>query len=105
MVTKKAPKQYGSSDRKADPAKPQATAEEVDEFHRNSDVDLRPEAQHHTIGPQPNQAAAGNHKHDGGDSELLLTGMTISGSRASDAWRLSVNAILVRLGATDSSTP
>lgn len=101
----KAPKQYGTSDRKAEPNKPAPTATEVDEFHRNSDVDLRPEAQHHTLGPLPNQAASGNHKHDGGDSELLLVGTTISGSRASDAWRLSVNAILVRLGATDSTTP
>jgi len=34
----------------------------------------------------------------------LLLNETISGSRATDAWRLSVNAILVRLGATDNST-
>lgn len=101
----KAPKQYGTSDRKVQTERPEASAAEVDEFHRNSDVDLRRESQHHTLGPQPNQAAPGDHKHDGGDSEKLLTGMTISGSRASDAWRISVNNILVRLGATDSSTP
>lgn len=76
----------------------------VDDFHTNSDVDLRSESQHHTLGPGPNQAASGTHRHDGGDSELLLDGMTITGSRGSDAWRLSVNAILVRLGATDAST-
>ena len=76
----------------------------VDDFHTNSDLDLRPESQHHSLGPGPNQAAAGSHKHDGGDSPLLLEGHTISGSRGSDAWRLSINAILVRLGATDSST-
>jgi hypothetical protein len=35
---------------------------------------------------------------------LLLEGLTISGSRGSDTWRLSVNALLVRLGATDSSS-
>lgn len=105
MASPRGPKQYGSSEREVKQEKRDATSEEVDEFHRNSDVDLRREAQHHTLGPQPNQASPGDHIHDGGDSAKLLTGMTISGSRASDAWRLSVNAILVRLGATDSSTP
>jgi hypothetical protein len=57
------------------------------------------------LGPSPTQAAPGNHTHDGGDSSLLLEGETISGSRATDAWRISVNAILVRLGAVDNSTP
>lgn len=101
----KQPKQYGTSERKVEQEKRKATSEEVDEFHENSDLDLRAESQHHTLGAGPNQASPGPHKHDGGDSELLLTGMTISGSRASDAYRLSINAILVRLGATDSSTP
>jgi hypothetical protein len=76
----------------------------VDDFHENSDLNARAESQHHTLGPGPTQASPGNHKHDGGDSTLLLEGETITGSRASDAWRLSVNAILVRLGASDSST-
>lgn len=85
-----------------EPIKP--SSQVVDDFHTNSDVDLRSESQHHTLGPGPNQSAAGSHKHDGGDSALLLEGLTISGSRASDAYRLSINALLVRLGATDSST-
>ena len=76
----------------------------VDDFHENSDLDARAESQHHTLGPSPTQAAPGNHKHDGGDSALLLEGETIAGSRSSDAWRISVNAILVRLGAIDNST-
>jgi hypothetical protein len=76
----------------------------VDDFHENSDLDARAEAQHHTLGPGPTQAAPGNHTHDGGDSALLLEGQTISGSRSTDAWRISVNAILVRLGAVDNST-
>jgi hypothetical protein len=81
------------------------TAQQVEELHTNSDVDGRREAQHHTLGPSPTQASPGDHRHDGGDSSLLLEGLTISGSRGSDAWRLSVNQILVRLGATDASTP
>jgi len=83
---------------------PKPPAQAVDDFHTNSDVDARAESQHHTLGPNPTQASPGNHTHDGGDSELLLLNETISGSRATDAWRQSVNAILVRLGATDNST-
>ncbi len=84
---------------------PKPPAQTVEDFHTNSDLDARPEAQHHTLGPNPNQASPGDHTHDGGDSALILDGEVISGSRASDAWRISVNAILVRLGASDGSTP
>jgi len=83
---------------------PKPSAQAVEDFHENSDLDSRPEAQHHTLGAGPGQSSPGDHIHDGGDSELLLLSETISGSRATDAWRLSVNAILVRLGATDNST-
>ena len=83
---------------------PKPPAQAVEDFHTNSDVDARAEAQHHTLGPGPNQASPGDHTHDGGDSAFLLEGEIISGSRATDAWRLSVNAILVRLGASDQST-
>lgn len=83
---------------------PRPSAEEVEDFHTNADTDTRAEAAHHTLGPGPTQAAPGSHIHDGGDSALLLEGMTISGDRTTDAWRLSINALLVRLGATDSST-
>jgi hypothetical protein len=83
---------------------PKPSAQAVEDFHENSDLDSRTEAQHHTLGAGPGQASPGDHTHDGGDSELLLSGETISGSRATDAWRLSVNAILVRLGASNDST-
>ena len=98
-------KQYGMSARKVNPAAtPKPTTEEVDDFHTNSDVDLRAESQHHTLGSSPSQAAPGNHNHDGGNSALILEGYQITGSRATDAWRLSINALLVRLGAEDNST-
>ena len=80
-------------------------ARKVEEFHANADTDTRVESLHHTLGPSPSQAAPGDHIHDGGTSAQLLVGSTISGSRASDAYRLSLNAILVKLGAVDSSTP
>lgn len=84
---------------------PYPPAEEVERFHTNSDVNTRREALHHTLGSSSFQASPGDHTHDGSDSRPILEGVTISGSRATDAWRLSVNAALVRLGATDSSTP
>ena len=83
---------------------PKPPAQAVEDFHTNSDSDARAESQHHTLGPSPSQASPGDHTHDGGDSALILEGEVISGSRASDAWRISVNAILVRLGAIDNST-
>ena len=98
-------KQYGTSANKSDPTKAsKPTTEEVEDFHTNSDVDLRAEAQHHTLGPAPSQASPGNHNHDGGSSPLILDGYAITGSRGSDAWRLSVNALLVRLGADDNTS-
>jgi hypothetical protein len=98
-------KQYGVSEGKTNPAKAQKpTTEEVESFHTNSDVDLRAEAQHHTLGPAPAQAAPGNHNHDGGSSALILDGYAITGSRGTDAWRQSVNALLVRLGADNNTT-
>lgn len=78
----------------------------VKDLHTNADTDGSPKALHHTLGPGANQAAAGNHTHDGGGSAIVspLEGTTITGSRATDAWRTSVMAALVRLGATDGSS-
>ena len=82
------------------------SAREVDEIHRNSDVDRRPEAQHHTLGYGPNQASPGDHNHRDGKSAKILDGITITGSKAgSNATLLgSVVAALVALGAKDSTT-
>ena len=86
--------------------KEKPTPKEVLDFHTHSDLDGSPKAQHHTLGPGPNQAAAGDHSHDGGSSKVLfpLDGVTITGSRATDAWRISVMAALSALGATDTTT-
>lgn len=80
------------------------TAEEVEDFHTNADVDTRIESIHHTLGPGATQAAPGNHLHDGGTSPLLLTGFTLTGSRGGNTALVSIIACLVRLGATDSTT-
>lgn len=84
---------------------PVPSAEEVERAHTNSDLNSRKEAQHHSLGPGEFQASPGPHTHRGGDSVPLLSGITISGSRTTDAWRISVNQALVALGATDTSTP
>lgn len=108
MASKNPPKreirQYGGG-AKARAAVPGApTADQVDEFHRNSDLDVRKEAQHHTVGPGPAQAASGDHRHRGGDSLPLLDDMTITGSVSDGTALPSIIACLVALGAQDSST-
>lgn len=45
--------------------------DQVNEFHRYSDQDTSPEAQHHSLGVDPNQASPGNHTHDGKNSPLI----------------------------------
>jgi hypothetical protein len=84
---------------------PYPTAELVEQFHTNSDVNSRREAQHHTLGVGEFQASPGPHTHRGGDSVPLLTGVTLSGSRGGNVALLSVIQALVALGATDSTTP
>jgi hypothetical protein len=108
MASQNPPKSYGSTQTQAKDVlkpNPKPDAQTVDDFHANADTDTRGESLHHTLGPSPTQASPGDHLHDGGTSPLLLSGSTISGSRASDAYRLSINQILVKLGATDASTP
>jgi hypothetical protein len=48
-----------------------ASAGDVNDFHSNSDVDKSTLSQHHTLGPQPNQASAGDHNHDGRNTRRI----------------------------------
>jgi len=81
------------------------SAENVARLHQNADTDLQKESIHHTLGPRPTQAAAGDHTHDGSNSVQLLSGQTIIGARSSSrAIMPSIIAALVRLGAIDQST-
>lgn len=43
----------------------------IDEAHLRSDKDGSAKALHHTLGSGSNQAAPGNHSHDGGESTIL----------------------------------
>lgn len=47
------------------------SAQEVNDFHLNSDRDSSATAQHHTLGTSPNQASPGNHNHDGKNSKRI----------------------------------
>lgn len=91
---------------KLDPIEKKAspTAKEVNEFHENDDVDGSPKAHHHSLGANANQASPGNHTHDGGSSQQLLAGVTLTGSKGGNAALASVVAALVVLGATDATT-
>lgn len=97
-------KQYGGGQTQkltqGDP--PQAS--DVEHFHTNADADVRPEALHHTLGGNPNQASPGNHNHDGGTSALLLDGIVLTGSKTDGTALNSVISALVRLGAKDQTT-
>lgn len=57
-------------------------AKEVNEFHQKDDLDSSHRAHHHTLGFGPNQAAPGNHTHDGVTSPPIppenLTGVVKS---------------------------
>lgn len=81
-----------------------ADATQVDDFHDQSDLDTRSESQHHTLGSRQNQAAPGNHNHDGGTSQPLWAGNAITGSRGGNMALASVISLLVQKGATDSTT-
>lgn len=83
-----------------------ADARTVLGFHRNSDLDSRPEAQHHTLGKGRNQAAEGGHLHDGQTSNVLLSA-TITGSRANNMASIMDQLLteLSKLGITNATTP
>lgn len=85
--------------------KPPST-DQVNKFHEKADKDASQEALHHSLGGAHNQAAAGDHTHDGGNSALLLTNITFTGSRTTVANIIpQLIAAFVQLGATDSTTP
>ena len=74
--------------------------EAVAKFHTNADTDSSRTALHHTLGPGANQAAKGNHTHDGNDSPQLLSGTSISGASTEVVLDNVVKA-LIKLGAQD----
>lgn len=78
----------------------------VNGFHARSDVDSAQTAQHHTIGIGHNQAAAGDHVHDGSSSRKVGTGLTlvISGAKGGNAALASLIAALQQVIEIEDNT-
>lgn len=81
------------------------TSVEVNRLHAKSDVDASPVAQHHTLGIKHNQAATGDHVHDGVGSRRLMEDITISGSKGGNlALADLITKLADALGFTDATT-
>lgn len=81
---------------------------EVNTYHTRSDVDSSTLAQHHTLGIGHNQAATGDHVHDGLSSRKIGTGLgaTVTGSRGGNAALASlINELKKVMDLTDGTTP
>lgn len=87
--------------------KEKPSAKELTDFHTHDDVDGSQKAHHHTLGSGHNQAAPGDHSHDGGSSAKIapLEGFTLTGSRGGNAAVASIVDALELLGAVDGTTP
>lgn len=81
------------------------TADQVADLHRNADTDKTAKSIHHTLGGTRNQAAPGDHIHDGGTSGYLWEGVTVTGSRTSGAALTSLLGFLATQGLKDGTTP
>ena len=74
------------------------------DMHKYADTDSSRDALHHTLGGGPNQAAPGDHNHDGANSSFLFNGVTISGSRTNGAALQQLLDALTKLGLTNNSS-
>jgi len=86
----------------------ETTPQDVAKFHSRDDSDTGIQAHHHTIGIRRNQAAAGNHNHDGSSGKKLGEGLalTVSGSRSSGAALASlISQLKLIMELTDNTTP
>lgn len=87
-------------------------AMEVNIFHKHSDVDSGPMAQHHTLGNKANQAAPGNHTHDGATSPVLegqaklddLADEVVTGSKEDGTALANLLAIFFRIFGVEDAT-
>jgi hypothetical protein len=67
---------FGEIKDEAKPTSPEPR--EVNLFHARSDLDSGALAQHHTIGIKHDQAAAGDHNHDGQGSRKIGQGLNLT---------------------------
>lgn len=92
---------------KPDQNNPWLPSREVDRIHTKADTDGSPTAIHHTLGINRNQAAPGNHIHDGKASPKVGRGLNlaISGSRGGNAAVASIITMLKQvIEFTDNTT-
>jgi hypothetical protein len=81
------------------------SAQAVIKFHQRDDTDSSKTAHHHSLGPSANQAAPGNHNHDGSTSPQLMAGVSITGAKAGNvALANLITALATALGFTDNTT-
>lgn len=84
------------------------SAKEVDQFHRNADTDKRAESIHHTLGRGKDQGSPGDHVHDGGTSQALVSGVIFDENVADPGGKTSilkkVITALTKLGAIDNTS-
>lgn len=82
------------------------SAKEVDDMHRNSDVNKRAESIHHTLGTGRTQASPGDHNHDGSSSVALMDGVVFTGSRGTGTASVlnQILEALEKIGAVNSTT-
>lgn len=96
---------FGTIKKEASQAGP--SSRQVNDLHKKSDKDVGPNAQHHTLGTDRNQAASGSHVHGGKDSKLVGDGMglAISGAKNTAASEDSiVNMLKKVISFTDGRT-
>jgi len=85
-----------------DPAPP---PQDVKAFHKRCDRNSSTLADHHTLGPDHNQAAGGDHIHDGVSSKKLMEGTSITGAKGGNvALANLITALAAKFGFTDSTT-
>lgn len=91
---------------KSEVGKPTPEPRIVNSFHFRDDVDSGVAAHHHTLGINRNQAAPGDHVHDGSASKKLGSGqsLAITGSKGSNAALASLIAMLSNFIDFDDNT-
>lgn len=83
------------------------SAKEVNEYHTNSDRDASINALHHTLGTRRNQAAKGDHIHNGENGQKVGDGMAlnVTGAKGGNAALTSLLAMLAKvIDFTDTTT-
>lgn len=104
-----APSKVRDKDPFGDPKEPKQKTtprpEEVNRFHDRSDVDSHWGAQHHTLGIKHDQAAPGDHLHDGKASKKLMEDVILTGSTSGNvALQNLISELASTFGFTDNTT-